>query len=312
MNNRHLQGWNAQKTAFTYAKDRTFEPGLRSGGLYADLGLAEATGGQFHGEIIRTNPEFVEAEKIRAQTGTEPHPTTGMHRHEYDLQFNYMLAGDIDFVIAGINDAPGDEKMVFNPGDTFLIESRVLHNETRVSDDFSVLQVYGPAKSETETVGQAVGIGEVSEDWAEKLSKMTRQTLQGWNKQMSTFTYVKDREFGPGLRGAHLYADLGVAEGTGGNFHAHIIKINPEKITAQHTTGMHRHGYDFQFNYVISGEVDFVIEGFDETMTFRAGDTYFLPSKTLHNETRMTEDFQVLQLYAPANDPTEQLTPEVL
>ena len=313
MNNRRLQGWNAQKTAFTYAKDRTFEPGLRSGGLYQDLGLAEATGGQFHGEIIKVNPEFVEAEKITAQNtaGTQPHDTTGMHRHEYDLQFNYMLAGDIDFVIAGINDAPGDEKMVFGPEDTYLIESRVLHNETRVSDDFSVLQVYGPAKSETETVGQAVGIGEVSEDWAEKLSKMTRQTLQGWNKQMSTFNYVKDREFGPGLRGDHLYADLGVAEGTGGNFHAHIIKINPEKITAQHTTGMHRHGYDFQFNYVISGEVDFVIEGFDETMTFRAGDTYFLPSKTLHNETRMTEDFQVLQLYAPANDPTEQLTPEV-
>ena len=234
-----------------------------------------------------------------------------MHRHEYDLQFNYMLSGDIDFVIAGINDAPGDEKLFFGPEDTYLIESRVLHNETRVSDDYSVLQVYGPAKSETETVGQAVGGGMVAEDWAEKLSKMTRQTLQGWNKQMSTFTYAKDREFGPGLRGALLYADLGVAEGTGGNFHAHIIKINREKKTAQHTTGMHRHDYDFQFNYVISGEVDFVIEGFDETMTFRAGDTYFLPSKILHNETRMTEDFQVLELYGPAKAGTEQIEPEV-
>ena len=222
-----------------------------------------------------------------------------------------MLSGDIDFVIAGINDAPGDEKLFFGPEDTYLIESRVLHNETRVSDDYSVLQVYGPAKSETETVGQAVGGGMVAEDWAEKLSKMTRQTLQGWNKQMSTFTYAKDREFGPGLRGALLYADLGVAEGTGGNFHAHIIKINPEKKTAQHTTGMHRHAYDFQFNYVISGEVDFVIEGFDETMTFRAGDTYFLPSKILHNETRMTEDFQVLELYGPAKAGTEQIEPEV-
>ena len=140
---------------------------------------------------------------------------------------------------------------------------------------------------------------------------MSYNRLQGWNNQKSSFTYAKDREFGPGLREANLYADLGVAKGTGGNFHAHIIKVNREKHTSQHTTGMHRLGYDFQFNYVISGEVDFVIEGFDETMTFRAGDTYFLPSKTLHNETRMTEDFQVLQLYAPANDPTEQLTPEV-
>ena len=153
---------------------------------------------------------------------------------------------------------------------------------------------------------------------------MNNSRLQGWNAQKTAFTYAKDRTFEPGLRSGALYADLGLAEATGGQFHGEITKINPEfhaeKITAQNTTGtqphdttgMHRHGYDFQFNYVISGEVDFVIEGFDETMTFRAGDTYFLPPKILHNETRMTEDFQVLQLYAPANDPTEQLTPEVL
>ncbi|GIT26921.1 MAG: hypothetical protein CM1200mP41_29650 [Gammaproteobacteria bacterium] len=59
---------------------------------------------------------------------------------------------------------------------------------------------------------------------------MTVQRLQGWNKQTSTFTYAKDREFGPGLREANLYADLGVAKGTGGNFHAHLIKVNQRNI----------------------------------------------------------------------------------
>ena len=190
-------------------------------------------------------------------------------------------------------------------------ESRILHDETRVSKDYSVMQVYGPAKATTETVGQARAGGEVSDDWADKQAKMTEQRLQGWNKQTSTFTYAKDREFGPGLREANLYADLGVAKGTGGNFHAHLIKVNREKHTPQHTTGMHRHDYDFQFNYVISGEIDFVIEGFDETLTFRAGDTYFLPSKILHNETRITEDFQVLELYGPAKAGTAQLEAEV-
>ena len=53
MSNQRLQGWNPQKTGFTYAKDREFGPGLRGASLYADLGLAEATGGQFHGEIIK-------------------------------------------------------------------------------------------------------------------------------------------------------------------------------------------------------------------------------------------------------------------
>ena len=139
MNNIRLQGWNAQKTAFTYAKDRTFEPGLRSGGLYQDLGLAEATGGQFHGEII----------KINAEKHTEQ-GTTGMHRHEYDLQFNYLLSGEIEFVIEGINDGPGDKKLVFGAGDTWLLSSIIMNIETRVSGDFSVMQVYGPAKAKTE------------------------------------------------------------------------------------------------------------------------------------------------------------------
>ena len=139
MSNNRLQGWNPQKTAFTYAKDREFGPGLRGAALYADLGLAEATGGQFHGEII----------KINAEKHTEQ-GTTGMHRHEYDLQFNYLLSGEIEFVIEGINDGPGDKKLVFGAGDTYFLPARILHNETRVSEDYSVVQVYGPANAATE------------------------------------------------------------------------------------------------------------------------------------------------------------------
>ena len=74
---------------------------------------------------------------------------------------------------------------------------------------------------------------------------------------------------------------------------------------------MHRHDYDFQFNYVISGSITFVIEGVDEELTFNAGDTYLLPSKILHNETWVSDDYQVLEIYAPANAGTQQLTPEV-
>jgi uncharacterized protein YjlB len=234
-----------------------------------------------------------------------------MHRHDYDLQFNYVLCGEIEFVIEGINDSPGDEKLIFGVGDTYFLPHKILHDETKVSEDFSVMQVYGPAKAATVQVEQGVGSGVVSENWAKMQSKMSEQRLQGWNKQKPAFTYAKDREFGPGLRGANLYADLGLAEGTGGNFHAHLIKVNQEKHTDKHTTGMHRHEYDLQFNYMISGEIDFVIEGIEETLTFRVGDTYFLPTKILHNEIRITEDYQVLELYGPAKSGTVQLEPEV-
>lgn len=146
---------------------------------------------------------------------------------------------------------------------------------------------------------------------------MSDQRLTGWNKQKPALTYAKEREFGPGMRGAGLYADLGLAEATGGNFHGEIIRVNPEKHTPQGTTGMHRHEYDFQFNYVLSGEIEIVIEGIndspdsEEKLIFRAGDTYFLPTRILHNETRVSVDFSVLQVYGPADAATEQLTPEI-
>ena len=285
MSNQRLNGWNPQKTVYTYAKDRKYETGLRKAALYADLGLAEATGGQFHGELIKINPDYAATQ--------EEKQTTGMLRHQYDFQFNYVLAGDIDF-----------------------IPSRALHDETRGSKDFQVMQIYGPAKAQTVTVGQAVGGGEVSDDWADKLSKMKEERLTGWNKQKPAFTFAKSREFGSGLRKASLYADLGLAEATDGQFHGEIIKINNDVHTPQGTTGMHLHTYDFQFNYVLSGEIDFVLDGIndkpgDEKLVFSAGDTYFLSSRVLHNETRVSEDFSVLQVYVPANASTEQLTPEI-
>ena len=301
MSDQRLQGWNQQKTSFTYAKDRIFGPGFRSGGLYADLGLAEGTGGNFHAHLIKVNPEK------HSEKGT-----TGMHRHDYDLQFNYMISGEIDFVIEGI-----DETLTFRAGDTYFLPHKILHNEIRVTEDYQVLELYGPAKSGTVQVEQGVDAGVVSEDWAKKQSKKNGQRLQGWNKQTPAFTYAKGREFGPGLRRALLYADLSLAEATGGQFHGEIVKTNSDVHTDQSTTGMHRHEYDFQFNYVLSGEIDFVIEGIndapgDEKLVFRAGDTYFLSSGILHDETRVSEDYSVMQVYGPAKASTEQLTPEIV
>ena len=303
MSNQRLNGWNPQKTVYTYAKDREFGPGLRKGALYADLGLIEATRGQFHGEIIKKNPDYTPKQEEKN------HTTTGMHRHQYDFQFNYVLAGEIDIVI----DVEGEATC--RAGDTYFIPSGVLHNETRVTEDFQVMQIYGPAKAQTDTVVQAGG-GEVSDEWADKLSKMKEHRLTGWKKQKSSFTYAKSREFGSGLRSWNFYADLRLAEATGGQFHGEIIKPNKDMATPQSTTGMHRHEYDLQFNYLLSGEIEFVFEGIndgpgDEKITFRQGDFYCLASRMLHNETRVSEDYSGMHVYGPAKAATEQLTPEI-
>ena len=108
-----------------------------------------------------------------------------------------------------------------------------------------------------------------------------------------------------------LYADLGLAEATGGQFRAHVIRVNKDRHAEQGTTGMHRHEYDFQFNYVIKGSITFVIEGEDGELTFKEGDTYLLPSRILHNETWMSDDYEVLEIYAPAGAGTAPMTPEI-
>ena len=140
---------------------------------------------------------------------------------------------------------------------------------------------------------------------------MSDERLDGRKKRDLAFNYAKDREFGPGLRRAALHADLGVAEATGGQLRAHVVKVNPDWRTEQGTTGMRRHDCDFQFNDVISESITFVMEGVDEELTFNAGDTYLLPGKILHNETFVSDDYQVLEIDAPANAGTEQLTAEI-
>ena len=107
---------------------------------------------------------------------------------------------------------------------------------------------------------------------------MSDQRLQGWNQQKTAFSYAKDRIFGPGFRSGGLYADLGLAEGTGGNFHAHLIKINPEKHTEKGTTGMHRHLCDFQFVYCLKESITFVVEGIERELHFKAGDSWMQPA----------------------------------
>jgi len=55
---------------------------------------------------------------------------------------------------------------------------------------------------------------------------MSEKRLTGWNKQTYCYTRGEDAEFKPGLRGAALYCDFGIAEATGGQFHAQHTKMN--------------------------------------------------------------------------------------
>jgi hypothetical protein len=75
---------NKQKFCASRASEASYEAGLRGCFEYRDLGIADATHGQFHAAISRVRNGFRGDQHIR---------TTGMHRHLCDFQMFYVLKG---------------------------------------------------------------------------------------------------------------------------------------------------------------------------------------------------------------------------
>ena len=127
-----------QKFSANYAKDADFKPGLRDFLEYRDLGIADATHGQFRAHVIRVKND---------QTGDQDFHTTGLHQHLCDFQMFYVLKGWIKFVYEG-----QEGEQTFHAGDCVLQPARIVHNEIACSDDLEILEIYSPAVHETRTV----------------------------------------------------------------------------------------------------------------------------------------------------------------
>jgi mannose-6-phosphate isomerase-like protein (cupin superfamily) len=120
-------------------------------------------------------------------------------------------------------------------------------------------------------------------------------------KQSFSVSRAEGAEYKTGLRSFMEYRDLGIAEATGGQFRAHVIRIKKDGPGAHdlHTTGLHQHLCDFQMFYVLNGWIRFVYEGQGEH-TFRAGDCVLQPPSIVHNELECSDDLEVLEIYGPA------------
>ena len=107
-----------------------------------------------------------------------------------------------------------------------------------------------------------------------------------------------------GLRDYFEYRDLGIKESTKGAGVAHIIRA--AKPFDGSGTGFHRHDCEFQFVYVLNGWARFQFEGQGE-VTIRAGSCVNQPPGMKHNLIEYSDDFEVLELVAPADFGTEDL-----
>jgi mannose-6-phosphate isomerase-like protein (cupin superfamily) len=122
-----------QKFNVSFAKDAQYNPGLRNFMEYRDLGVANATNGQFRAHVVR----------IKKDCAHDTLHTTGLHRHLCDFQMFYVLKGWIKFIY------DGQGEFLFNPGDCVLQPAGIVHNELDCSDDLEILEIYSPAVHET-------------------------------------------------------------------------------------------------------------------------------------------------------------------
>jgi quercetin dioxygenase-like cupin family protein len=98
---------------------------------------------------------------------------------------------------------------------------------------------------------------------------------------------------------AEEYRDLGIKNGTNGDYVAHLIRHNGKK-TKDEVQQWHVHDCTFQLVYVLNGWATFEYEGQGQR-TIRTGDCILQTPGIKHREIACSDDFEVLKIVSPAN-----------
>ena len=98
-----------------------------------------------------------------------------------------------------------------------------------------------------------------------------------------------------GRREFFTYRDLGVAEASGGNMRAQLMTASQG---LSRPTGWHYHECDGQFIYIMKGWVELQFED-GRTIKVEEGDSLFIPGYLRHNETRTSDEMEILEVSVP-------------
>lgn len=127
-------------------------------------------------------------------------------------------------------------------------------------------------------------------------AKMTGKPGDPW-------TFVHNKAEGatwtPGLREIFEYRDLGIQDGTKGDYVAHLIRHNGKQVKDA-VQQWHVHDCKFQFVYVMNGWATFEYEDQGQR-TIRKGDCILQTPGIKHREIACSEDFEVLEIVSPAD-----------
>lgn len=103
--------------------------GLRAFFEYRDLGIKDATSGDFGAQVIRAVPG-------------QDSPGE-WHSHVLDFQMVYVTKGWVVFEYAG------QGEVMLQAGSSILQPAGIVHREVRHSDDMELLEITAPAEFET-------------------------------------------------------------------------------------------------------------------------------------------------------------------
>src|SRR5581483_1492018 len=131
--------------------------------------------------------------------------------------------------------------------------------------------------------------------WANQNEEETMAD-NGWH---FVHNLASEAKWTPGLREIFEYRDLGIKDGTKGDFVAHLIRHNGRKMKDE-VQKWHVHDCTFQFVLVMNGWATFEYEGQGQR-TIRKGDAILQVPGIKHREIACSEDFEVLEIVSPAN-----------
>lgn len=125
-----------QNWKFTHnrAAEAEWTPGLREIFDYRDLGIKDATNGDYVAHVIRANGR------------KDPDEVQQWHVHHCDFQFVMVLNGWAEF------EYDGEGVRRIEKGDVVNQRPGIRHREIACSDDFEVLEIVSPADFATEIV----------------------------------------------------------------------------------------------------------------------------------------------------------------
>lgn len=126
------------------------------------------------------------------------------------------------------------------------------------------------------------------------------QKRDGWS---FVHNEASKADWTPGLREIFEYRDLGIKDGTNGDFVAHLIRHNGKK-SKDEVQQWHIHECDFQFVYVLNGWAEFEYAG-EGVRRIQKGDCINQRPMIPHREIACSEDFEVLEIVSPADFKTK-------